>query len=137
MRKDDRLFTNTIKAIYPSEANTAEATLEQNKEALLRQLQKDGWYMIEALETSQRHETTKQQRQERIRQALPRLIQRLKELVSPDTKIILIKSNVFEVAAEPLRQAGFNVLNTQLVDYPGHYNQRAYRKKLSQLIAKG
>ncbi len=54
---------------------------------------------------------------------------------SLDTKIILIKSNVFVVAAEPLRQAGFTVLNQELLDYPGHFNQRAYREKLSKLAA--
>jgi hypothetical protein len=45
----------------------------------------------------------------------------------------LVKSNVFEVAAEPLRDAGFTVLNHELVDYPGHYNQKAYREKLARL----
>jgi len=89
--------------------------------------------MIEALEESQVHEVTKAQRQERIRQSIPRLIERVEELTGKDTKIILIKSNVFEAAAEPLRQAGFNVLNTELVDYPGQFNQRAYREKLTKL----
>ena len=91
--------------------------------------------MIEALETSQRHEITKPQRQERIRESLPRLIERVKELAAKDTKIILIKSNVFAVAAEPLRRAGFNVLNTELVDYPGRFNQRDYREKIAKLTA--
>jgi hypothetical protein len=57
-------------------------------------------------------------------------------LADPDTKIILIKSNVFEAAAEPLRQAGFTVLNKELLDYPGHFNQRAYREKLAKLATK-
>lgn len=89
--------------------------------------------MIEALEVSQVHEITKKQRQTRIHDVLPRLIERVQELVSSDTKIILIKSNVFDVAAVPLRDAGFTVLNTELVDYPGRYNQRDFREKLSKL----
>jgi hypothetical protein len=60
----------------------------------------------------------------------------VRELAGPDTKLILIKSNVFEVAAEPLRQAGFTVLNTGLLDYPGRFNQRAYREKLAALAAR-
>ena len=35
---------------------------------------------------------------------------------------------------DKLRQAGFTVLNTELVDYPGRFNQRAYREKLAQLV---
>jgi hypothetical protein len=89
--------------------------------------------MIEALEESQEHEVTKKQRQERIRESIPRLIQRVKELADQDTKVILIKSNVFEAAAEPLRQAGINVLNTELLDYPGRFNQPAYKKRLARL----
>jgi len=135
VRKDDRLFVNTIRALYPETTDMPEAELETQKEEWLRRFQHDGWYMIEALTTSQQHEVTKAQRQERIREALPQLIERVGKLAKPDTKIILIKSNVFDVAAEPLRQAGFIVLNRELLDYPGQYNQRAYRQKLAELAA--
>jgi len=64
------------------------------------------------------------------------LIERVQEIAEPETKIILIKSNVFDVAAQPLREAGYSVLNTELVDYPGHFNQRAYREKVAALLAK-
>lgn len=134
-RHDDRLFTNTMKALYPEAADLSEPELEAAKEHWLRRFQADGWYMIEALEESQAHSVTKPERKKRIREHLPRLIERVAELANGQTKIILIKSNVFEVAAEPLRAAGFTVLNQKLVDYPGHYNQAAYREKLAQLIA--
>jgi hypothetical protein len=133
IRKDDRLFTNTIRALYPETAELPEPELEEQKEQWLTKFKDDGWYMIEALEESQEHEVTKKQRQERIRESIPRLIQRVKELADQDTKVILIKSNVFEAAAEPLRQAGINVLNTELLDYPGRFNQPAYKKRLARL----
>lgn len=134
VRINDRLFTNTIKALYPEVADIPEPEIQKSKEQWLRRFQQDGCYMIEALEESQKHEVTKQQRQAKILANLPRLIERVRELAEPDTAIVLIKSNVYDVAAEPLRQAGFNVLNTELVDYPGRFNQRDYRKKLTKLI---
>jgi len=133
VRSGDRLFTNTIRALYPEAADMQEIELEKSKEQWLRKFQSDGWYMIEALEASQKHEVTKSQRQELIRKQLPRLVERVRELAGPDTKLILIKSNVFDIAAEPLRRAGFTVLNTTLIDYPGRFNQQAYREKLSKL----
>jgi len=133
-RKDDRLFINTIRALYPETMETPEPELEAQKEALLHRLQQDGIYMIEALETSQEHEVTKKQRRERISKTLPQLLERVKKLAAQDTKLILIKSNVYDEAAEPLRAAGFTVLNTGLVDYPGRFNQRAYREKLANLV---
>lgn len=133
-RQDDRLFTNTIKALYPEAAAMTEGQIQPNKEQWLQQFKSDGWYLIEALEESQKHEVTKQDRQARIAAALPRLIQRIKKIASPNTNIVLIKSNVFEVAAAPLRKAGFNVINTELLDYPGRFNQRAFREKLAKLV---
>jgi len=132
VRPEDRLFINTIRALYPETIDIAQDELEKTKEHWLRRFQADGWYMIEALEESQVHEVTKPQRQAKIKASLPRLIERVGELAQKDTKLILIKSNVYEVAAEPLRQAGFTVLNTELLDYPGRYNQRTYREKLAK-----
>lgn len=131
IRVDDRLFANTIQALYSTQTtNFKEIDLEKNKEQWLKKFQADGYYMIEALEESQVHEVTKKQRQARINDAMPKLI----EIAGKDTKIILIKSNVFEVAAGPLRAAGYTVLNKELVDYPGRYNQQAYQKKLRDLV---
>jgi len=134
IRRDDRLFVNTIKALYPEAANQTEATIEPQKEAWLQRFKADGYYMIEALEESQIHEVTKQQRQQKIVAALPRLLERVEQIVPKGTAIVLIKSNVFIVAAEPLRKAGYKVLNTELLDYPGRFNQKAYREKLQKLV---
>jgi hypothetical protein len=133
VRRDDRLFVDTIRALYPEAAEQTEAIIETEKERWLRQLQRDGVYMIEALAESQEHEVTKRQRQERIAEVLPELERKIKGLVDDTAGIILIKSNVFDVAAESLCSAGLQILNTELVDYPGRFNQRAYREKLGYL----
>lgn len=132
-RTADRLFTNTIWALYP-EAPQDEPALEKGKEQWLRRLQQDGVYMIESVEESIAKPVKKPERQQRIRAALPRLIERVRKLADDDTVLVLIKSNVFDVAAEPLREAGFTVPQTKLVDYPGHWNQQAYREKLAALV---
>jgi hypothetical protein len=124
---------DTIRALYPEAAEQTEAIIETEKERWLRQLQRDGVYMIEALAESQEHEVTKRQRQERIAEVLPELERKIKGLVDDTAGIILIKSNVFDVAAESLCSAGLQILNTELVDYPGRFNQRAYREKLGYL----
>src|SRR5262249_33708745 len=133
VRTDDRLFVNTIRALYPETIDIKEAELEASKEQWLSRFAGDGWYMIEALTESQEHEVTKPERQMKIAAALPDLVGRLGKLAGPKTGLILIKSNVFEVAAEPLKTAGFRVLNTELLDYPGRYNQKAFREKLANL----
>lgn len=136
IRPDDRLFINTVRALYPETMDVSQQDLEKDKEQWLRRFMNDGWYMIESLETSLEHEVTKKQRQELIRAHLPELLARVRSLAEKDTKIILIKSNVFDVAAGPLKAAGFTVLNTELLDYPGRFNQRDYREKLAILARK-
>lgn len=133
-REDDRLFSNTMRALYPEMADLPEAELQKDKEKWLRRFQADGWYMIESVEKSIPHAVKKPERQRLIRENLPRLLERVRRLAGPETKIILIKSNVFDVASQPLRDAGFNVLNKKLLDYPGHFNQAAYRSKLSEMV---
>ena len=135
IRTADRLFVNTIKALYKEAEALTEAQIEANKETWLKRFQADGFYMIEALDESQPHEATKRERQEKIRTNLPLLLEKVRSLAHADTRIILIKSNVFDVAAQPLRDAGFTVLNTELVDYPGQFNQRAYREKIKHLAS--
>ena len=133
VRPEDRLFINTIRALYPEALDAPQLELESQKQSWLHRFQADGWYMIEALPTSLAHEVTKKKRQELIKQHLPALLERVKNLADKDTKLILIKSNVFDVAATPLRQAGFTILNTELLDYPGRFNQQAYRSKLAAM----
>ena len=70
-RKSDRLFTNTIRALYPESVGTDEAELQKDKEKWLRRFQQDGWYMIEALEESLERSVTKPQRQALIKKASP------------------------------------------------------------------
>lgn len=134
MYREDRLFTNTMRAIYPEAAELPESDLKQQKEQWLRRFQKDGYYMTEALTTSLAHEVTKQERQALIAEHLPALLARLKKLIGSTARIILIKSNVFDVAAEPLRAAGYRVVNHELLDYPGRFNQKTYREKLAKII---
>ncbi|HJP81500.1 MAG TPA: hypothetical protein VJ841_03855 [Candidatus Saccharimonadales bacterium] len=131
----DRLFVNTIKALYKEASEQTEKEIETKKSYWLDRFSSDGYYMIEALDESLAHEITKQERQEKIRSAIPALLKKVHDLAIKNMKIILIKSNVFEVAAQPLRDAGYIVLNHELVDYPGQYNQRAYREKIRDLLS--
>lgn len=133
-RDDDRLFSHTMRALYEDAAALSESDLQSKKEQWLKRFCTDGCYMIEALEESQVHSVTKKERQAKLKQAIPRLLERVGELAEVDTKIILIKSNPFDVMAEPLRDGGFTVLNEKLVDYPGIYNVTAYEQKLRHLF---
>ncbi len=131
----DRLFSNTIKALYPQASTLTAAELANSKPQWLKRLQADRCYMIEALDESQPHKATSSERQQKLKDHLPQLIHKVQELADQNTKIILIKSNPFKIATEPLRQAGFNVLNQALLDYPGYWREEPYRTKLKAIVS--
>ena len=131
---DDRVFFNTIKSVFAEAEGLETKQVEADKGMWLKKLQSEGYYLIEALQTSQQHQVTKDERRSKLADNAPELIKRVGELAMSDTKLILIKSNVFDMLAEPLRAAGFNVLNTELLDYPGRFNQADYRRKLLAMV---
>ncbi len=133
-REGDRLFTNTIKAIYPETMELKEPELEKDKLKWLQRLQTDGFYMIEAVPYSIPHGVKTPIRRQKIRESLPDLIQRLRELVEGDTRIILIKSNTFIEAAGLLKEAGFKVINDEFLDFPGYWREQQYREKLAEML---
>lgn len=130
----DRLFMNTMRALYPEAAKLSEEALAAAKAEWLKRFQTDGCYMIEAVPESIPHGVPKPKRREAIKTALPNLLERVKALAGPETKLILIKSNTYDIAAEPLRQAGFKVLNDALLDYPGAWREEPYRRKLTTMM---
>jgi hypothetical protein len=130
----DRLFANTIKALYGEASKLSETELAEQKESWLHQFQSDGCYMIECLDDSLPHDTTPAERKQKIKAVLPQLISKVRKLASADTKVILIKSNPYNIATTPLRAAGFNVINQALIDYPGYWREEPYRQKLAQTM---
>ncbi len=132
----DRLFTNTVKALYPEVLNIGETDLARQKHDWLKRFQSDGCYMIESLEESLPHGTTPAVRKQKIKDILPQLITKIEALSGPNTKIILIKSNPYNIASGPLKEAGLNVINDALIDYPGYWREEPYRQKLLQTMQK-
>lgn len=131
----DRLFNNTMRALYPEDAEGNLENLAKNKEEFLRRFQADGFYMIEALTQSLIPGTKTSERIRHLKDSLPELLKRVEGLATPETKIVLIKSNPFKVCAEPLRAAGYNVLNQETLNYPGYWQEKHYRDKLKILLS--
>ena len=131
----DRLFNNTMQVLYPEFVDIKIENLSSEKNNYLKRFQADGYYLIEALTDSMPKDATPSQRQKFLKDQLPSLLERVKPLVGPGTAIILIKSNPFKICSQPLRSVGYNVLNTETLNYPGYWQEQAYRTKLKDLLA--
>jgi hypothetical protein len=65
---------------------------------------------------------------------LPDLIDRINRVINKETKIILISRPVYDVCFMPLKTAAFNVINTEMIDFPGSGGQVKYRNKMNRLL---
>ncbi|HSX41410.1 MAG TPA: hypothetical protein VLF21_02140 [Candidatus Saccharimonadales bacterium] len=134
--ENDRLFWNTMRAIYPEAHEVTEMVLARDKVKWLERFAADGFYLIESLEQSLPHGTKTSERHAAIKAGLPELVVKINKLAEPDTEIILIKSTTYKMAAETLKEAKINVVNQGLIDYPGYWREQQFVAKLSALIKK-
>jgi hypothetical protein len=94
-----------FKALYERRLDIRE------KPAVLARLRDEGFWLIDAVDEPINKKTRPERRQV-IRRAMPRLIDRCREL-APERGVIVCHGLVYEVAAVPLRAAGINVLHDE------------------------
>ena len=66
--------------------------------------------------------------------SLATLVEKLRGLVGGETRIVLISSTVHAVCFTPLTAAGFNVINTEMIDFPCSGRQSHFKRKLRRLL---
>ncbi len=130
----DSLFLETMKVLYPNDYSDAKSVRLRKREFLHR-FKRDGFYLIDSTDSPMEDPRPSRKRQQ-VRRSLPSLVEKLAELISEDTKIILISKPVYDVCADVLRLQGFNIVNDEMIDFPGSSGQAKYRVKLGRLLNK-
>lgn len=133
----DTLLRNTIESIFSEKYDNSK------KGFWLKKLENEGFFLIDAVEypIDQFKKDTKK-RNRHVRNNFNNLIEKIEKLkeerfIDKDTKIILIKKNIFEILGEKLKEKGFNVLNDKLLPFPSKYeNPKRYREELKELLMK-
>ena len=130
--RGDSLFLEMMKALYPSQFTTARE-VRANKPTFLNRFKNDGCFLLDAVEypLGDLGPTGKKRK---LREALPGLVNGLRALNAETSRIVLISAPVHTVCAFPLRRAGFAVLNTEPIDFPGSGRQRQFRRKMKELL---
>ncbi|MCH8942969.1 MAG: hypothetical protein IIA48_11100 [Bacteroidetes bacterium] len=128
----DSLFLETMKVLYPKDYTVAKVVRLQKKK-FLEKFKEDEFYLIDS--TDQPMENNSQSyKKNKIKEALPSLKEKIKNLVNEKTKIILISKPVYDVCFTPLINEGFNIVNTGMIDFPGSSGQEKFKEKLQKLL---
>jgi hypothetical protein len=128
----DSLFLELMKALYEDARGDAK-TVRQRKAEYLKRFRDDGFYVIDASQVPVAGES-RAVKARAIQAGLGQLERDLTEIRHDTMQVVLISSLVYEICCEPLRQTGFNVVNTEMVDFPGFGRQREFQAKFARII---
>lgn len=129
----DALFLETIKVLYPKDWTNVK-DVRKNKREFLERFKRDGFYLIDSTDIPMTGKNSSVKKKI-IEGSYSSLEEKVRLLVSRETKVILLTSTVFNVCNQRLRSAGFNVINDTIIPYPLRW-QNQFRDRLSRLLLK-
>lgn len=126
----DYLFLGVTQALYPDlkDEFIASGRNCEIKESILLKLKADGFYLLDLSElplSLLKGDLSSQ---------LPSLIEKIKVVSNEQTKIILIKTTVFDTTYLHLQKEGFeNVINVR-IPFPGQGGQKLFQTKFHEAL---
>ena len=135
VKEKDGLFLETMKVLFPKELmNTHIPAVRKNKKMFLDKFKEGGFYLIDSIDEPLDDNFTHSQKINLIVNGQPILLNKIRNLISSDTKIILISSRVFKANYSFLVENKISVVNILPIDFPASGNQKKYRLKLAKAI---
>jgi hypothetical protein len=115
----DNLYRGVAAAVYGEEPGFD----LRDKPAVLARLRADGFWLIDAIEYPINKDSTPI-RKRAIRDAAPRLVERVRQL-DPVSGVVICHGVVYDAVADALREAGVRVLHDEPLPFPlGNWRQR-------------
>jgi len=134
VKKHDYLFLGVAQAMYPDlkEKFLASKRNIEIKKSILTKFKNDGFFLLDL------SELPLTLMQESLENQLPNLKEKIEKVANKQTKIILIKVNVYDTAYSYLVKQGFeNVINYR-IPFPGQGGQKKFQEKFKKaLVAAG
>lgn len=125
--RGDILLRSIMEVVAPEEY----AQYKDDKPYLLKLFKDKGCFLIDACDYPIDQYAN---RDRYIIQEREGLIERVKTLICPETRIVLIKKNVFRLLYPMLIENGFDVINRDYLVFPAFGNQGKFKQNLKKLL---
>lgn len=131
VRQYDYLFLGVAEALYPSlkEQFILSGRSSELKHNILQTLQKDGFYLLDVSELPLSLLDSD------LKSQLPTLVDKIKSVSDDNTQIILIKTNVYDIAFQFLKTIFQNVVDLRIT-FPGQGGQRKFQDEFKLALKK-
>lgn len=126
----DWLYLALMRCLFDDARETEASQLREDKPDYLARFQADGYYLLDASAAPIPQGTSQTGKRRTLRNSLDQLLARVHEVAGADTRVVLISRSVFDVCAQPLRDAGFRVVNSEMIDFPASGRQTHFTRKL-------
>jgi hypothetical protein len=135
VKEQDSLFIETMKVLYPESLSVLTTKeIRSIKKTFLERFKNDGFYLIDSLNEPFEEKYSSSKKIRLIKEGQGDLLNRIKTLITKETVIILISATVFKANFEYLKGNNINVINSELIDFPGSGGQKKYKEKLKKAI---
>jgi Putative endonuclease, protein of unknown function (DUF1780) len=134
VNEHDWLFLALVRSLYDEARDLDTPELRERKREFLKRFASDGYFLLDASDAPMPRGATPAEKRRLLSRSLAALIKKISEFNADNLKIVLISHAVYEVCCVPLRAAGFNVLNNEMIDFPSSGRQAEFRRKLGQLL---
>ncbi len=133
--EQDSLFLETMKVFYPDLIENREIKeIRKNKKDFLERFSKDGFYLIDSLQKPFETKYSSSRKIKIIKDGQKNLLERINQLINQETKIVLLSATVYKANYEYLKKNGINIINEELIDFPGSGGQTKFKTKMGKIL---
>jgi hypothetical protein len=128
LTRHDNLFRETVRSLYAPESLKSGPDA---KRPWLQRLKDDGVFLIDLAPVPVNYSGAIE-RKAHLAENIADVVRRAKGLQADG--IILIKQNIFELLASPLRAASLPLLHDEFIPFPGSGQQRRFRERFATAV---
>lgn len=128
--RHDWLYLALMRVLFADARDLAVKELREQKPDYLERFREEGYFLIDASDLPMPPHASSGTRRVQLRRSLDTLVDRVQSLVTSSTRVVLISKSVHEVCGPRLKAEGFNVINTEAIDFPSSGRQQLFARKL-------
>lgn len=130
VHQHDWLYLSLMRVLFLDARGLTARRLREGKLDYLERFRDQAYYLIDASDHPMPANATPGVKGAQLSASLDKLVCKLSGLATANTRVVLISGSVYEVCCARIKAEGFNVINTEMIDFPSSGRQQHFTRKL-------